>query len=158
MREITDRARAFAEAYVNGPDTTGNAAASAVASGFSERAARQEGYRLLRHEGVRREIDRLVHDALADHAAAAVQLLGVVIRDERAPLKIRVEACKTVLDRAGHIAPRAGEPPKIGEKTIASMSIAELESYIQEGRERIAREALAIDVTPVMIEANPAAS
>ena len=107
---ITDKARAFANFYVNDPETAGNAAASACRAGYAERSAhQQEGYRLLRHEGVRAEIEKLTRQALGDHASAAVELLGRVIRDPYVPIKVRVDACKTILDRAGYIAPKAAE-------------------------------------------------
>lgn len=37
------------------------------------------------------------------------------------------------------------------------MTIEELQLFMQEGRERVERESRAIDVTPTMIEAAPAA-
>jgi hypothetical protein len=65
---------------------------------------------------------------------------------------IAADAAKACLDRAGFSPPRAKEPLEIEGKSIADLSIAELNAFIQEGRESIAREAMAIDVTPAMIE------
>jgi phage terminase small subunit len=146
--QLTDMARAFAAAYVNHPEAAGNASAAARIAGYSEKTAGQKGYELLRHEGVRAEIERLTREALGDHASAAVALLGRVIRDENVSVKIRVDAAKAVLDRAGFVAPRAPEPTMIGDKPIEAMSIAELEAVARETREYLEREGVLIDVTP----------
>ncbi|HUO90885.1 MAG TPA: terminase small subunit [Rhizomicrobium sp.] len=147
--------QAFAEAYVHDPQAGGNGTASAIAAGYAADCAKQTAYRLLRHDGVRAEIDRLTREALGDHASAAVALLGRVVRDEQAPLKIRVDAAKAVLDRAGFVAPKAPEPKMIGEKPIEEMSTAELQAFIRETREYIEREGQLIDVTPASVELAP---
>ena len=155
IRPITDMAQRFAHAYVNDPEAAGNASAAARIAGYSEKTAGQKGYELLRHDGVRAEIERLTREALGDHASAAVALLGRVVRDEQAPLKIRVDAAKAVLDRAGFVAPKAPEPKMIGEKPIEEMSTAELQAFIRETREYIEREGQLIDVTPASVELAP---
>lgn len=154
-RSISAQARAFCDAYVNDPETAGNASASARKAGFAVGSCGQEGYRLLRHDGVRAEVHRLTLEALGDHAAAAVQLLGRVVRDERAPLKIRVDAAKAVLDRAGFVAPKAPEPLEPSEKEIAEMSMAELQAFLKEAKEQVAAEKRLLDVTPLAIEEGP---
>lgn len=54
--------------------------------------------------------------------------------------KLQLEAGKTVLDRAGHIAPKAAEPAAmIGGKPIASMSLEETEAFIREGQAALSR-------------------
>jgi phage terminase small subunit len=153
---LNDQQQNFAALYVLDHETAGNGAASAVKAGYASDCAPQTACRLLRHPGVRAEVERLTRELLGDHASAAVQLLGRVIRDERAPLKIRVDAAKAVLDRAGFVAPKAPEPLDPGAKPVEAMSIAELDSFVREGRERIEREKKAIDVTPVMIEGGQA--
>jgi hypothetical protein len=148
---ITDRARAFAVAFVNDPETAGNATASAVKAGYAERSAAQEGHRLLRHVGVRAEIERLTRQELGDHASAAVALLGRVVRDEKAPLKIRVDACKTILDRAGFIAPKAPDapPPPLDPADINKMNLHQLLRMLAVQEAKVeAMERDMIDVTP----------
>jgi phage terminase small subunit len=146
-RSITAKALTFCDFYVNDPETAGNASASARKAGFAERSAGQEGHRLLRHDGVRAAIDALVREALGDHAAAAVQLLGRVVRDERMLMKLRLDAAKTILDRAGHIAPKAVNPTQAPEKATESMSYAELLRMLKASEEKIGAM---IDVTPEM--------
>jgi phage terminase small subunit len=125
--QLTEQQRAFASSYVLGEaGVAGNGSASAIAAGYAEKSARQEGYRLLRHQGVRAEIDRLTREALGDHAVAAVSLLGKVIHDDEAPLKVRVDAAKTILDRAGYIAPKAADPIEPDDKEPRDMSIEDL--------------------------------
>jgi hypothetical protein len=158
-RSIADRMRLFAEAYVNDPETAGNASASALKAGYAERSVGQEGYRLLRHEGVRAEIDKLLRESLGDHASAAVALLGRVIRDEKAPLKVRVDACKTILDRAGFIAPRAPDtpPPPLDPANFRRLNIDELLAMLTAQEAKVKAMESAIDVTPAVVEGEAAA-
>jgi len=152
---LTDLQAKFAELYVLDPEKAGRGGDCAVLAGYSADSASVTASRLLRHPNVRKEIERLTREALGDHAAAAVQLLGRVVRDERAPLKIRVDAAKAVLDRAGFVPPRAPEPVVFGDKPIAAMSIAELEAVARETREYLEHEGVLIDVTSVAVEAAP---
>jgi phage terminase small subunit len=136
--QLTEQQRAFASSYVLGePGVAGNGAASAIAAGYAEKSARQEAYRLLRHEGVRAEIDRLTREALGDHAVAAVNFLGRVIHDEEAHVKVRLDAAKTVLDRAGYIAPKAADPIELDGKEPRDMTMAELMEAAQRIRNEI---------------------
>lgn len=135
---LTEQQRAFAAAYVSG-ETAGVGGASAIAAGYAANSARQEAYRLLRHDGVREEIDRLTREAIGDHAVAAVNLLGRVIHDEKAPIKVRVDAAKTILDRAGFIAPKAADPEQRSDGTDPNeMTLAELHHITARLRKEIA--------------------
>ena len=75
---INDQQLNFAHEYVLG-DTPGNGTQSAIKAGYAVDCARQTASRLLRHEGVRAEIDKVARQALGDHASAAIDLLGRVI-------------------------------------------------------------------------------
>src|SRR5262249_1482682 len=150
MQTLNDRQLAFAEAYaLGGPDCQGNAAASALRAGYPEGCARQTGYRLLRHDGVRAEIDRLNRQAIKEYATASIHLLGRVVTDERAPLKLRIDSAKTLLDRGGYIAPKAPDAPELpSDKQVETMSVGDLERLVIQLRQLEAREAQTIDVTP----------
>jgi hypothetical protein len=43
-----------------------------------------------------------------------------------------------VLDRAGHIAPKASSPEMIGDKPTTEMSLDELEAFIRQGQAALA--------------------
>src|SRR5262245_20343882 len=102
---LTDQQRAFAAPYTFDPHTAGNGKESAIKAGYAAKHAAQEAYRLLRSESVRAEIDRLNREALGDLATASIRRLRQIIEDDGAPYKMWLEASKTVLDRAGYIAP-----------------------------------------------------
>ena len=157
MHSLNEQQLAFAAFYTSDPDTSGNGAASAVKAGYAISCAKQIAHKLLRHEGVRSEIDRLCRAEIGNLASLSIRRLRQILEDDRTSYKIYLEAIKTTLDRAGIIAPRAQDAPEIGHKPFARMSIAELERYVVEGHERIERERTAIDVTPIAIEAGPAA-
>jgi hypothetical protein len=162
---LNDQQRAFAFAYVKDPDTTANGTQSAIKAGYAVDCARQTACRLLQHDGVRAEIERLTRQELGDHASAAVALLGRVVRDEKAPLKIRVDACKTILDRAGFVAPRAPDapPPPLDPADYKKMDFNQLMRMLagQEAKvEAMERDMIDVtpdvdDVTPASIEAGP---
>jgi hypothetical protein len=162
MQPLNEQQRSFATFYVSDPDAAGNGTASAIAAGYAPDCAKQTAYRLLRHDGVHAEVDRLTREALGDHATAALGLLGRAVRDEQAPLKVRVDACKTILDRAGFIPPKAADAPRPPSKPTERLSLAELDVMMVELRAEIAAKAAAleaelIDVTPLMIEGEEAA-
>jgi hypothetical protein len=55
--------------------------------------------------------------------------------------KLQLEAAKTVLDRAGHIAPKASEAEMIGDKPLTEMSLDELDAFIRAGQAALAKVA-----------------
>ena len=141
MAQINDQQREFASLYVNS-DVAGNGAACAARAGYSEDAARQTAYRLLRHDGVRLEIAKQLREAIGDAAAPALAVVRVILADPRidaAMMRIKLDAAKTVLDRAGHVAPKAAEPER--DPTAKSMSewtMAELDAFVTESRAKLA--------------------
>ena len=148
MRDLNEKQMRFAEAYVLG-ETAANGAASAVAAGFAADCAKQTAWRLLRHEGIRREIDRLTRESLADHAVASVRFLGSVVRNETEQTKLRIDAAKVVLSIAGYVAPKAPEPMQEIEKSIEGMSLAELDAALDAIKAKNAQwDAAMIDITP----------
>jgi hypothetical protein len=82
-------------------------------------------------------------------ATKAVALLEKVIDDESAPIKVRVEAAKTILDRGGFGAAPVSQAKQI-EKHPSEMNEAELFARMVELRKIIEAEKrpALIDVTP----------
>jgi len=64
-------------------------------------------------------------------------VLEKILDDENAPAGVRVDAAKTVLDRAGFAAARKPEGDDVGEKSLHEMSMAELEEFIKRGYRRL---------------------
>ena len=65
-------------------------------------------------------------------APAAVEVLASLMDDEDASPKIRLDAAKTILDRAGFVPPKALEAPTVGEKSLHEMSRDELATRVHQ--------------------------
>ena len=134
--ELTEQQRAFVAHFTSTPGAIGNAAAAARMAGYSERCAREIGRQLLDKPHVRKAIDEANRQSISGTLATkAVGLLERVIDDEDAPLKVRVEAAKTILDRAGIVQPSVSERVAAGDgKLLSEMSVNELEAFIRAGQ------------------------
>jgi phage terminase small subunit len=142
VRQLTEQQKTFVREYVrNG----GCGADAARAAGYAASRPAQQAHDLLAlshiQEAIHREQARLIGGCLASKAVEVVQR---ILHDEAlagsvAGQKLQLEAAKTVLDRAGHIAPKASEPEMIGDKPLAQMSLDELEAFIRQGQAALAR-------------------
>jgi hypothetical protein len=134
---IIDQQVAFAEAYVAG---SGSATQAAIAAGYSSVSARQTASRLLAtphvQEAIRREQRRVLGNRLA---SKALGVLEKILDDDGAPAGVRVDAAKTILDRAGMAAYRTAEPVEQGDLPLAQMTAAELERMARGIQHKLAR-------------------
>jgi hypothetical protein len=76
------------------------------------------------HEANRRQIS-------GPAATKASALLEEIVGNTELPMRLRLDAAKTILDRAGYVPPKASEPEEPAEKDMASMTIEELEAFIR---------------------------
>ena len=137
MNQVLDQQRAFAEAYVLG---SGNATQAAISAGYSPVSARQTASRLLHTPHVQDAIRRAQAHALKGRLASkALGVLEKILDDDDAPAGVRVDAAKTVLDRAGLSAVRVPDADVDHGKPLEEMTTAELTEFIR-------REQRAIDV------------
>ena len=124
-RELISQQQAFAEAYVLGH---GNATQAAVEAGYSPVSARQTASRLLHTPHVQEAIRRAQAHVLRGRLASkALGVLEKILDDDDAPAGVRVDAAKTVLDRAGLSAVRVPDVVDQYETPLAQMTTAELE-------------------------------
>lgn len=124
-REILDQQRAFAEAYVL---SGGSAAAAAREAGYSLGGSRQSASRLLTLPHVQAEIRRQQTVVLRGRLASkALSVLEGILDDASAPPGVRVDAAKTILDRAGLSAARTPDVLDADDVPLESLTIAELE-------------------------------
>src|SRR6476646_5829121 len=102
MVTLSDQQREFVTAFTSVPGAIGNASEAARRARYSVHSAREIGRQLLDkphvQEAIREANQRLISGQIATKAVA---LLERVIDDESAPIKVRVEAAKTILDRGG---------------------------------------------------------
>lgn len=135
--QILDQQQAFAAAYVAG---NGNATQAAIDAGYSPVSARQTASRLLHtphvQDAIRREQNKTLRTRLATRALA---VLEKVMEDDAAPMGVRVDAAKTILDRAGLPALRTpGQDEDLAQAPLTEMSLAQLESFIRASQLRLA--------------------
>ena len=109
MPDLTPQQAEFVLHYTSTPGAVGNASESARRAGYSETSARELGRQLLDKTHVRAAVDEANRQAVSGRLTTkAVALLERVIEDEAAPMKVRVDAAKAVLDRAGWTAGQTG--------------------------------------------------
>lgn len=126
--DLLTQQQAFAEAYVLG---NGNATQAAIQAGYSPVSARQTASRLLHTPHVQNAIQREQAVTLQGRLASkALAVLEKVLDDENAPPGVRVDAAKTVLDRAGMVAFRGKPDLDVYEKPPSEMTLAELDALI----------------------------
>lgn len=124
----------------------------------------QEAYALMRNPrilaAIRAETTRQLGGELA---SSAVEYLRQVLAFNHLDVeglvdpkigKLKLDAAKTILDRAGYVAPKAQEAPSDDPKDFEDYTIEELGALVKQGRETL--DAL-IDITPTY-EADGASS
>lgn len=131
MPELTDQQQQFVLEYTSGTGTIGNASEAARRAGYSERSAAEIGRQLLEKPHVRVAIDKAFQDQIGSSLTAkAVGVLARVLDDEDAPIKVRLDAAKTVLDRAGFGAKPMTAEPEEKEDPLDALSIDQLQALL----------------------------
>ena len=117
---MTERQRRFADAYCE----TANATQAAVAAGYSQRTAAQQGARMLKNV----EIKKYIHDQL--EAVASERILSVtraraalsdIALSPSAKDSVRVRALATLIKAAGTVTP----PPPTEQSETPAEDVAE---------------------------------
>ena len=133
VRDLTEQQQNFVTAFTSTPGAIGNASEAARRAMYSEKSARDIGQQLLAKPHVRAAIEEANRAQISGSLASkAVDVLRAIIDDESAPPKLRLDAAKTVLDRAGFIAPKAEERSQEDEAEhgLSALSTDELRAYI----------------------------
>jgi len=151
LRELTDMQQAFVLAITSDPRCIGKPEEAAIAAGFSEKTARVQAQQLLTKPHVAAAITKANQEQISGPLASkAVALLGRLIDDEQAPKSVRLEAAKTILDRAGHVSART--PVALADmspKDIKDMSPDQLAGVLsQASAARAELERKLRDITP----------
>lgn len=123
---LLDQQQLFAQAYVLGH---GNATQAAIEAGYSPVSARQTASRLLHTPHVQDAIRRAqAHTLKGRLASKALGVLEKILDDDNAPAGVRLDAAKTILDRAGLSAVRVPDAVDHDDKPLEQMTTAELEA------------------------------
>src|SRR5215831_18299686 len=138
-RQLTAMQEAFVERLIE----CGDAGTAAQLAGFSKPTT--DAWRLLRIPHVLAAVNAAVRTALAEDAPLARNLLRQYVKDTEMNPKIRLDAAKTLLDRSGHIAPKARDESAEREKSLHEMSTDELRAMVDRLETEVANRA-----TPVL--------
>lgn len=122
--QLTERQGAFVAAYAKSSLGT----ASAIEAGYAPEWAAVEANRLLRLPIVSAALQFEVRRRITVLAPMALGVLEHLARNEQVADKVRLDAAKTLLDRAGHIAPRAKADSMGADLPLNEMTTAELRS------------------------------
>lgn len=137
MRELNAQQEAFVLHYTSTPGAIGNGAEAARRAGYSERSAAELARQLLDKPHVREAVSTANRMAISGRLASkSVALLEQVLDDAQAPLRVKVEAAKTVLDRAGitcTIAERDDAEDRV-TRSMSEMTREELEEIVRAGK------------------------
>ncbi len=130
----TELQQRFAVEYVtNG----GNATSAAKVAGYSAKTAGQMGFKLMGNphvqDAIRDEQRRLLN---GDMATKALGVLRSIMENEDAPAGARVDAAKTVLDRAGLVAIRTSQDDQ-PDAPLTQLPVEQLRKVIAAGEAKI---------------------
>jgi hypothetical protein len=153
VASLTEQQQKFVTHYTSDPGAIGNASEAARRAGYSDKSSREIGRQLLDKRHVQTAVREANQQQISGQLATkAVALLEKVIDDEAVPIKVRVDAAKTVLDRAGFGASQTPTGPSWRDKHPSEMSDEELDNFLREAQAAMARgnrePAPLIDVTP----------
>lgn len=122
--DLTDR-EAVHRAFVKEFRKHENATQAAIAAGYPENRAEAAGYALLRTAPVLAAIQADARRYLISDVGASIRTLQL-LRDKATSEKVRADAARTLLDRAGLIAPRAVAENKGNDLSLHEMSLTDL--------------------------------
>ncbi len=126
---LTEMQAAFVSAYFDSSDAT----KAARSAGYEQSTAHVAAYRLLRTPHVLAAIQAETERRMRTEAApVAYRVLLDIVRNTAVRPEVRVSAAKTLLDRAGHIAPSPAKADKDGvDKPDNEKTADELRAEIQ---------------------------
>jgi phage terminase small subunit len=104
----------------------GDAHKAALEAGYAPATARTAGTEILQLPHIAAAVGRAVHKRLVSGAPLALRIVETLMKDETVSAKVRLDAAKTILDRAGYIAPKAKEGRSDTETPLHEMSTEEL--------------------------------
>ena len=138
LRELTEKQAAFVREYVS---NGGNATKAAQSAGYSAKAARITGYGLLKIPHVLAAVRLEQVQKLGGRLSTlALDTLEQLMTDKQVSGAVRLEAAKTVLDRAGMPSRAAPQAPGEGApKALTDMTVDELDVFIQQGSAAISK-------------------
>lgn len=121
-RDLPETQRAFVSAVSVGTDPE----TAAIESGYSPLSARRIAYDLLHQPAILAAVQIAIARNLASAAPAALKLLRHVIATETYDIRLRIVCARDIMNRAGHIAPKAIAASTGASVPLNEMSMADL--------------------------------
>jgi phage terminase small subunit len=121
-KELTEQQSRFVTEYVD----SGDARNAMRLAGYSEATAIAGAHRLLTSPHIARAIGLAVRVRLMNDAPMALRVIEGIARNEEINPKVRLDAAKALIDRAGHVAPRATIDRNQSDKPLHELSTDEL--------------------------------
>jgi hypothetical protein len=140
-RELSERQAEFVRAFV----ATGDAHLAGLSAGYAPSTARNAGSQLLESATVIMAIVEAARLRLARGAPIALNTVEHLMKNA-ASERVRLEASKAWLDRAGLVAPRPPDERNSIEPPLHEMTIEELQAKVMQMDSEIAKRAK--DITP----------
>jgi phage terminase small subunit len=103
MDGLTEQQQRFVAEFVS---NGGNGKQACVSAGYAAKSAHQEAYRLLRKPHVLDAVRKEQARVLGTMSAKALHVLDQLLGDTEISPAVRLDAAKTVLDRAGYVSAR----------------------------------------------------
>jgi phage terminase small subunit len=151
---FTTKQADFVRAFVSHGDKT----RAATDAGYSSDSANMIANTMLRQPAILAAVQiGLAHD-LAIGAVKSNRLLQEVVENKTADLRLRVVCARDILNRAGHIAPKAVAQGSTAAKPLNEMSMSELRELADKledelsGRAKDVSSATAAPVKPQALE------
>jgi hypothetical protein len=121
-RTLTTSQRAFVNEIAAGSDQS----TAVIKSGYKSDSPATEAWRLLQQPHIVVAIQMAVARRLAIGSGLALRVLQDFAVDESVDKRLRVVCAKTLLDRAGHIAPKAAPGGAAGDVPLNELSMGDL--------------------------------
>jgi phage terminase small subunit len=152
-RHLTDLQAAFVANYVE----TGDSHKAALQAGYAPATARTAGTEILRVPHVAQAVARAVAQRLAMSAPMALAVIEELSSNADISPKVRLDASKALLDRAGFVPPRAAAN-NVGkiDTPLHEMSVDELKTLAARLENELAERAT--DVSGATLVPEPAAA
>lgn len=143
--KFTEQQKAFASALVSGLSPVD----SARAAGYTETTAPSAASTLMQQPAILAMVQIYAARELSLGAPGAIKLLRRFVDDADGTWdpKIRLAAANSILNRAGHIAPKAAEQGKAGETPLNEMTMGELRDLADKLEGEIAGRAKEVSST-----------
>ncbi len=140
-RGLTDQQRLILQSFAS----SGDMAATAKETGV----AYQNVTATLRLAHVQAALLGECRNVMARAAPEIIKILTGIARNPENPIRVRLDAGKTVLDRVGLSPVRAGELGQGDKRDLSDLSPADLSAFIRQGQDTLARaEAVTVDCAP----------